>query len=287
MNHVTIKDYILLMKPRVIWLLILAAVAGYIFALPPKLNIITIIELTLVGLLSTGGSAVFNMYYERDIDAQMDRTRNRPLPAGRVSPDSALIEALALSIMGFALSYLWLGFWPTVFVVLGWFFYAIVYTVFLKCRSWLNILIGGIAGNAALLTGWTVVRPLDLEAFLLSMAVYLWIPAHIWSLVIRAKDDYSRTCIKMLPLEMSESNAMILVALLNIASNIYMLFLYLYLLNNIIGLVILLMVTAWSSYYSIRAIIRPNREVFWQMFKASSPVLTVFLILGMVLSIIR
>ncbi len=287
MNHVTIKDYILLMKPRVIWLLVLAAVAGYIFALPPKLNIITIIELTFVGLLSTGGSAVFNMYYERDIDAQMARTRNRPLPAGRVSPDSALIEALVLSIMGFALSYLWLGFWPTVFVVLGWFFYAIVYTVFLKCKSWLNILIGGIAGNAALLTGWTVVRPLDLKAFLLSMAVYLWIPAHIWSLVIRAKDDYSRTCIKMLPLEMSENNAMILVALLNIASNVYMLFLYLYLLNNIIGLVILLMVTAWSSYYSIKAIVRPNREVFWQMFKASSPVLTVFLILGMVLSIIR
>ncbi|WP_446752473.1 heme o synthase [Vulcanisaeta sp. JCM 16161] len=282
-----IKDYVLLMKPRVIWLLILAAIAGYVFAAAPSISITYIGELAIVGLLSTGGSAVFNMYYERDIDAQMNRTRNRPIPAGRVSPGNALIESLVLSILSFALSYVWLGLWPTIFVVLGWLFYAIIYTVFLKCRSWSNILIGGVAGNAALLAGWTVARPLDLEAFLLSMAIYLWIPAHIWSLVIRAKDDYSRTCIKMLPLEMSEEKAMIMVALLNVFSNIYMIFLYILILKNLIGLIILLIAAAWSSYYSVKAMIKPSREVFWQMFKASSPVLTVFLIIGMALSLIR
>ncbi len=283
----TVRDYVVLMKPRVIWLLVLAAVAGYIFAAAPRIDAIRVIELTLIGFLSTGGSAVFNMYYERGIDAQMRRTRGRPIPAGHVKPNNAFIEALALSILGFALSYVWLGLLPTAFVVLGWVFYAIAYTVFLKCRSWANILIGGVAGNAALLTGWTIVRPLDPEAILLSMAIYLWIPAHIWSLVIRAKDDYSRTCIKMLPLEMSENRAMIMVALLNVISNIYMLFLYLIMLRNTIGLVILLATVVWSSYYSIKAIIKPNREVFWQMFKASSPVLTVFLLIGMVLSVIK
>ncbi|ADY01992.1 MAG: heme o synthase [Vulcanisaeta sp.] len=283
----TIKDYIVLMKPRVIWLLILAAIAGYIFAAAPSINAIYVIELALIGLLSTGGSAVFNMYYERNIDAEMTRTRTRPIPAGRVSPGNALIESLILSIIGFILSYLWLGLLPTIFVVLGWFFYAVIYTILLKCRSWSNILIGGVAGNAALLAGWTVARPLDLEAILLSMAIYLWIPAHIWSLVIRAKDDYSRTCIKMLPLEMSEDKAMIMVALLNVLSNIYMLFLYILILKNFIGLVILIITAAWSSYYSIKAIIKPSREVFWQMFKASSPVLTVFLIIGMALSFIK
>ena len=282
-----IKDYVMLMKPRVIWLLILAAIAGYIFAAAPSINAIYVIELALIGLLSTGGSAVFNMYYERGIDAEMTRTRNRPIPAGRVRPINALIESLVLSILGFILSYLWLGLLPTIFVVLGWLFYAIVYTIFLKCRSWTNILIGGVAGNAALLAGWTIAKPLNLEAILLSMAIYLWIPAHIWSLVIRAKDDYSRTCIRMLPLEIGESRAMILVAVLNIFSNVYMLLLYLYMLRNIIGLTILLITIAWSSYYSIKAIIKPNREAFWQMFKASSPVLTVFLIIGMVLSIIK
>ncbi|BDR92009.1 heme o synthase [Vulcanisaeta souniana] len=282
-----VKDYVVLMKPRVIWLLVLAAVAGYIFATAPRVNATRAVELALVGFLSTGGSAVFNMYYERGIDAQMTRTRSRPIPAGRVKPGNAFIEAIALSILGFILSYVWLGLLPMIFVILGWFFYAIAYTVFLKCRSWANILIGGVAGNAALLAGWTVVRPLDLEALLLSMAIYLWIPAHIWSLVIRAKDDYSRTCIRMLPLEINEDKAMILVAALNIFSNIYMLFLYLYMLSNIIGLVILLITVAWSSYYSVKAIIKPNREIFWQMFKSSSPVLTVFLIIGMVLSIIK
>ncbi|MFP3484370.1 MAG: heme o synthase [Vulcanisaeta sp.] len=282
-----IRDYVLLMKPRVIWLLILAAIAGYVFAAAPKLNPVYVAELAIVGLLSTGGSAAFNMYYERDVDAMMRRTMGRPIPSGRVSPRNALIESLVLSATGFALSYLWLGLWPTVFVVLGWFFYAVVYTVLLKCRSWLNVLIGGFAGNAALLTGWTLARPLDLEALLLSMAVYLWIPAHIWSLVIRERDDYARTCIKMLPLEMHEDRAMSLVALLNIASNIYMLILYLYFFKNMIGLVILLATAAWSSYYSIKAMIKPNRDVFWKMFKASSPVLTVFLILGMALSIMK
>jgi len=227
------------------------------------------------------------MYYERDIDAMMSRTMGRPIPSGRVSPRNALIESLILSAMGFALSYLWLGLWPTVFVVLGWFFYVVAYTILLKCRSWLNVLIGGFAGNAALLTGWTLARPLDLEALLFSIAVYLWIPAHIWSLVIKEKDDYTKTCVKMLPLRMREDRAMILVALLNITSNIYMLILYLCFFRNTIGLAVLLTTAAWSSYYSVKAIIKPDRDIFWRMFKASSPVLTVFLILGMALSIIK
>lgn len=144
MPNVAIKDYVVLMKPRVIWLLVLAAIAGYIFAAAPSVSVTYIGELTIVGLLSTGGSAVFNMYYERDIDAKMGRTRNRPIPAGRVSPGNALVESLVLSILGFTLSYVWLGLWPTIFVVLGWFLYAIIYTVLLKCRSWSNILIGGV-----------------------------------------------------------------------------------------------------------------------------------------------
>jgi protoheme IX farnesyltransferase len=285
--YVVIRDYLLLMKPRVIWLLVLAAIAGYVFAAAPRISIVKVIELTIVGLLSTGGSAAFNMYYERDIDALMIRTRDRPIPSGRVSPGNALIESLVLSTLSFVLSYLLLGLWPTLFVVIGWILYAIGYTVLLKCRSWTNILIGGIAGNAALLAGWTLARPLDIEAFLLSMAIYLWIPAHIWSLVIRAKSDYANTCVKMLPLQMREDRAMALVSALNVISNIYMLILYLYFLRNLVGLIILLAAALWSSYFSVKAILRPSREVFWQMFKASSPVLTIFLVLGMIFSLIK
>ncbi|MFB6470384.1 MAG: heme o synthase [Vulcanisaeta sp. AZ3] len=285
--YVVIRDYLLLMKPRVIWLLVLAAIAGYVFAAAPRISIVKVIELTIVGLLSTGGSAAFNMYYERDIDALMIRTRDRPIPSGRVSPGNALIESLVLSTLSFVLSYLLLGLWPTLFVVIGWILYAIGYTVLLKCRSWTNILIGGIAGNAALLAGWTLARPLDIEAFLLSMAIYLWIPAHIWSLVIRAKSDYANTCVKMLPLQMREDRAMALVSALNVISNIYMLILYLYFLRNLVGLIILLAAALWSTYFSVKAILRPSREVFWQMFKASSPVLTIFLVLGMIFSLIK
>lgn len=274
-----LKDYLALIKPKVIWLLVLSAVAGYVIASSGSVNPIKLIELILVGLLSTGGAAAFNMYYERDIDALMSRTRGRPLPSGRVTPQSALAESLTLSTAGFALSAAWLGTIPTLFVIAGWISYAILYTVILKCRSWVNILIGGFAGNASLLTGWTTAAPLSLEAILISMAIYIWIPSHIWSLVIRARDDYSKTCIKMLPLVVSERSAIIIVSMMNAVSSIYMLALYLAIMHNTIGTVVLGIATAYSMYYSVRSISRPSPEAFWSMFKASSPLLTIFLII--------
>ena len=272
-----INDYLRLMKPHVIWLLVLSAIVGYIAA-APSINLVKLVELTVVGFLSTGGSAAFNMYYERDIDSLMTRTMRRPIPSGRVNPQGALSFSMAISLIGFALSYVWLGVWVTLMVALGWFFYVVLYTIMLKRRTWLNIVIGGFAGNAALLSGWVMAKPIDTEAILLSMVIYLWIPAHIWSLAYYARDDYRRANVPMLPAVVSEEVSVRVISILNLASIVYMLILYYVYINSIMGYVLIAPAALAGVVITIRALVKPTNSNFRTMFKTSSPILLLFLV---------
>ncbi|MFP3240506.1 MAG: heme o synthase [Caldivirga sp.] len=272
-----INDYLRLMKPHVIWLLVLSAIVGYIAA-APSINLVKLVELTVVGFLSTGGSAAFNMYYERDIDSLMTRTMRRPIPSGRVNPQGALSFSMAISLIGFTLSYVWLGVWVTLMVALGWFFYAVLYTIMLKRRTWLNIVIGGFAGNAALLSGWVMAKPIDTEAILLSMVIYLWIPAHIWSLAYYARDDYRRANVPMLPAVVSEEVSVRVISILNLASIIYMLILYYVYINSVMGYVLIAPAALAGVVITIRALVKPTNSNFRTMFKTSSPILLLFLV---------
>ncbi|MFP3281699.1 MAG: heme o synthase [Caldivirga sp.] len=272
-----INDYLKLMKPHVIWLLVLSAIVGYIAA-APSINLVKLVELTVVGFLSTGGSAAFNMYYERDIDSLMTRTMRRPIPSGRVNPQSALSFSMAISLIGFTLSYVWLGVWVTSMVALGWFFYVVLYTIMLKRRTWLNIVIGGFAGNAALLSGWVMAKPIDTEAILLSMVIYLWIPAHIWSLAYYARDDYRRANVPMLPAVVSEEVSVRVISILNLASIVYMLILYYVYINSIMGYVLIAPAALAGVVITIRALVKPTNSNFRTMFKTSSPILLLFLV---------
>jgi len=272
-----INDYLKLMKPHVIWLLVLSAVVGYIAA-APSINLVKLVELTVVGFLSTGGSAAFNMYYERDIDSLMTRTMRRPIPSGRVNPQGALSFSMAISLIGFTLSYVWLGVWVTLMVALGWFFYVVLYTIMLKRRTWLNIVIGGFAGNAALLSGWVMAKPIDAEAILLSMVIYLWIPAHIWSLAYYARDDYRRANVPMLPAVVSEEVSVRVISILNLASIVYMLILYYVYINSVMGYVLIAPAALAGVVITIRALVKPTNSNFRTMFKTSSPILLLFLV---------
>jgi len=272
-----INDYLRLMKPHVIWLLVLSAIVGYIAA-APSINLVKLVELTVVGFLSTGGSAAFNMYYERDIDSLMTRTMRRPIPSGRVNPQGALSFSMAISLIGFTLSYVWLGAWVTLMVALGWFFYVVLYTIMLKRRTWLNIVIGGFAGNAALLSGWVMAKPIDTEAILLSMVIYLWIPAHIWSLAYYARDDYRRANVPMLPAVVSEEVSVRVISILNLASIVYMLILYYVYINSIMGYVLIAPAALAGVVITIRALVKPTNSNFRTMFKTSSPILLLFLV---------
>jgi protoheme IX farnesyltransferase len=277
------RDYLILLKPRVIWLLILASVAGYVYASGRSPDPAVLAALILVGILSTGGAAAFNHYWERDIDALMSRTAKRPLPAGRIAPRNALAFSLVLSALGVVLAWLLLGPWPTAMVILGWVFYAVVYTILLKRRTWLNVLFGGVAGNAAFLTGYVSARPLDVVGVLLSLVVYLWIPAHIWSLAYARREDYLRAGVPMLSVIAEKDKAVVLIALMNILASAYMGLLAVLLGGMYLATVVAPLVAA-GVYTSIKALRARDERSFWVMFKASNPILAVFLILLMAVS---
>lgn len=271
------RDYLILIKPRVIWLLIMAALAGYLYASLPHFSWAKLAELAAVGLLTTGGSAAFNMYWERDIDAKMGRTSNRPLPAGRIKPGLALAYSIAMSAAGLALAWAWLGAPAACAAAAGWAFYAVVYTIALKRRHWSNILLGGFAGNAAFLSGWLASRPLTLEAVLASFAVWLWIPAHIWSLAYVYREEYREAGVPMLTALLPEGSAVALTAALNAASAAYMLaFLAVY--RDWMSLAVFAPAAAVAIYLGLRAVAERGEGAFWRVFKASSPLLAVFFI---------
>ena len=157
------------------------------------------------GYLSAGGAGAVNHYYDRDIDARMERTANRPVPAGRVSPRAALIYGVVLA----ALSFIWLTATVNLLAAAlafgGFLTYVFVYTVWLKRTSTQNIVIGGAAGAVPPLVGWAAVTGgLSGEAFYLFAIVFFWTPPHFWALALLMKDEYAAVGVPMLPVVKGE-----------------------------------------------------------------------------------
>jgi protoheme IX farnesyltransferase len=196
----TIRSYIELMKLRIGFLIALSAMAGYA-AVAREVNGVQIVVLFIAMLLGSSGSAVFNQFYDRDIDRLMPRTAMRPLAAGTLGdPHNALWFAGALLLTGCALAMLAFNWVVALHLFLGAFVYGIVYTVWLKRRHWTNIIIGGAAGSFAVLAGAAVVEPtLWLLPALMAVTLFLWTPSHFWSLAILIKDDYAKAGVPMLP----------------------------------------------------------------------------------------
>lgn len=195
-----VRDYVALTKPRIIELL-LVTTFPVMFLADRGVPSVWLILATLVGgTLSAGSANAFNCYLDRDIDAKMHRTQNRPLATGAIQPGSALIFATALGV----LSVLWLG------LLVNWLsaalsFAAIVlyvgfYTMLLKRRTAQNIVWGGVAGCMPVLIGWAAVRnSLDWTPVVLFLVVFFWTPPHYWPLSMRFKDDYAAAGVPMLP----------------------------------------------------------------------------------------
>jgi len=196
----SIRSYVQLMKLRIGLMVALMAVMGYV-AVADKVNPVQLCVLALAMLLGSASSSVFNHFYDRDIDIIMKRTRSRPLASGQMAhPANVLWFAAALLVSGCGLAAFYFNLVVALHLFLGIFFYAIVYTVWLKRRHWINIVIGGAAGSFAVLAGAAAVDPSRwLLPFLLSVTLFLWTPSHFWSLAILLKDDYSAAGVPMLP----------------------------------------------------------------------------------------
>ena len=189
-----------LMKLRVVELLLITTVPTMVLAEGgwPSFSLILI---TLVGgTLAAGGANAINMYIDRDIDGLMERTKNRPLVTGLIAPRNALVFAIGLEIVAFAVLWAGANLLAACLCMSATLFYVFIYSLWLKRTSKQNIVIGGAAGAVPVLVGWAAVtNSLAWEPWLLFLVIFLWTPPHFWALAIRHSDEYRAAGVPMLP----------------------------------------------------------------------------------------
>jgi heme o synthase len=194
-----LRDYIALLKPRVMSLVVFTAFAG-LLAAPGSLHPVLAAVAILCIAVSAGAAGAINMWYERDIDAVMSRTAQRPLPQGKVAPAEALAFGVALSILSTMMMGLAVNWAAAALLALANLFYVFVYTIWLKRRTPQNIVIGGAAGAFPPMIGWAAVTgSVSLESIALFLLIFLWTPPHFWALALFAKSDYAKAGVPMLP----------------------------------------------------------------------------------------
>jgi heme o synthase len=195
-----ILAYVALTKPRIIELLLVTTVPTMIVAERGMPSIWLITCTVLGGTMAAGGANAINMYVDRDIDRLMERTKQRPLVTGAMSPRAALTFAISLEAVAFAFLWATVNLLSAVLAVAACLFYVFVYTLWLKRTSTRNIVIGGAAGAVPTLIGWSsVTGTLDWAPVILFGIIFYWTPPHFWALAIRYRDDYAAADVPMLP----------------------------------------------------------------------------------------
>ena len=195
-----IRDLITLTKPRVVSLLLLTAVAP-MFITDRGLPSLALVGWVLLGgFLMAGGANAINMWFDRDVDTAMGRTRHRPVAAGRIAPALALLFGLTLGAVAFALFWRFANPLTAWLALSGLLFYVLIYTLWLKRSTPQNIVIGGAAGAFPPLIGWAAVTgEIGLAALYLFAIIFYWTPPHFWALALVKKDEYARAGIPMMP----------------------------------------------------------------------------------------
>jgi heme o synthase len=198
-----VADYVTLTKPKVQSLLLLTTVTTMYVAGDPSLGLVLV---TVVGgYLAAGGAGAVNHYYDRDIDARMARTADRPIPSGRVAPAAALWFGIALAALSFLLLAGVVNLLSALLALSGFLGYTLVYTLWLKRRTVQNIVIGGAAGAVPPLVGWAAVTgEVTGTSLYLFAIVFFWTPPHFWALALLMKDEYAKVGVPMLPVVRGE-----------------------------------------------------------------------------------
>jgi protoheme IX farnesyltransferase len=196
----TIGAYVALTKPRIIELLLITTIPAMVLAKGGWPDTWLVVWTVIGGSLAAGGANAINMYIDRDIDQLMARTRSRPLVTGKVSPRNALVFAIALEVLAFAVLAVSSNVLAGTLAVSATLFYVFVYSLWLKRTSRQNIVIGGAAGAAPVWVGWaSVTNSLSWSAVVLFLVIFLWTPPHFWALAIRHADEYKAASVPMLP----------------------------------------------------------------------------------------
>ncbi|MEC7512056.1 MAG: heme o synthase [Pseudomonadota bacterium] len=192
-------DFISLMKPRVMSLVVFTALVGLIMA-PVSLNPVLAVSAVILIALGAGASAALNMWYDADIDAVMARTKTRPVPAGRIDREDALMFGLWMSGLSVLSMAVLINYASAALLAFTIFFYAVIYTMILKRRTAQNIVIGGAAGAFPPVIGWMAATgSISLEPLVFFLIIFIWTPPHFWALALVKNDDYRAANIPMLP----------------------------------------------------------------------------------------
>jgi heme o synthase len=213
----TVGDYFELLKPRVMSLAIFTAIIGLLLTpnnIHPFLAIFSIIAIGA----GAGAAGAINMWYDKDIDLIMDRTKSRPIPSGRVKPEEALTLGIVLSIFSIILLFVASNYLAALLLFISIMFYIFIYTIWLKRSTPQNIVIGGAAGALPPVIGWFAVsQDFSMFPLILFMIIFLWTPPHFWALSLYRSDDYKRAGIPMLPVVKGEKVTRINILLYSIS----------------------------------------------------------------------
>jgi heme o synthase len=195
-----VQSYYQLTKPRIIPLLLITTAGSMWIAAKGEVDPLLLLVTLTGGTMAAASAQTINCVYDRDIDYDMERTRHRPIPSGKVQPRDALIFAIALATISFTLLAVFANLLAALLAFSGIVFYILVYTHWLKRHTTQNIVVGGAAGAIPALVGWAAVTgTLSWSAWLIFAIVFLWTPPHFWALALMIRDDYAKVGIPMLP----------------------------------------------------------------------------------------
>jgi protoheme IX farnesyltransferase len=286
-----VEDYWRLTKPRIWGLLVFTGIVAMLVAYRETPGSSLSFGLLVTGIvaliLGSASAEVLTNYHDRDIDGLMKRTMNRALPAGRVKPRSALLFGLTMAVMSVLVPLFLINSISASFMLLGLLDNIVVYSLVLKRRSWVNIILGGISGGMPVLVGYTAVAgAVTPIALYMSALVIVWIPTHIWSLAIFNRRDYEAAKVPMLPIVFGDRIASICIAGTSALLTVFSVAIFLFTPVSIFYTLTALVLGGVVLTYSAKLALTQSNKTAWTLFKLTSPYLAIiFLVLGITIGV--
>jgi protoheme IX farnesyltransferase len=265
-----IRSYYLLCKPNVVYMMLICALVGMLLA-EDSVSSISTIMVALVGIaLCSGSAAAINQVIDRNADAAMTRTDKRPLPQGELSVFHASSFAFVIGVLGALVLYIHINTLTMVLTLASLIGYAFIYTVYLKRATPQNIVIGGLAGAAPPLLGWTAIsNTIDPYALLLVLIIFVWTPPHFWALAIYRKEEYAKESIPMLPVTHGVAFTKLQIVLYTIILFIVSVLPYIVLMSGFVYLISAIALSSIFMYYSIKLYFSDDDAVAMKTFNFS------------------
>ena len=265
-----LKSYYHLCKPNVVYMMLICAFVGMLLA-EQYVSSYLYLFVSLLGIaLCAASAAAINQVIDRKTDASMTRTDQRPIPQGELSPMHASVFALIIGILGSMILYFFVNTLTMVLTITSLIGYAFIYTVYLKRATPQNIVIGGLAGAAPPLLGWSsITNTIDPYALLLVLIIFVWTPPHFWALAIYRKDEYAKESIPMLPVTHGVEFTKLQIVLYTIILFIVSILPYVVLMSGIIYLVSALILSSILMYYAVKLFVSKDNEIAMKTFQFS------------------